>query len=272
MCSEYGGMILHVNMNVFRKEQNFRDLGGCLCEDGRYLRRGLLYRSGRLDRMNAEEISAFSALHIRNIVDLRSREQALRRPDPVFEGTEEIPFHCEVSKGGEGIDFSSRGMLQSGKAGRRQIQNLLSYYEQMPFDNCSFHVLIQLVAERKVPLLFHCASGKDRTGTAAMIILLMMGVPEKTVLQDYLASNIYRSSAIDKTMHENREKADSDPVLKQLILMKEGVSEEIGRSILKSILEQCGTYENYFMKEYGYNRKKLSEIRDFYLKEEEYEN
>ncbi|MEN9631176.1 MAG: hypothetical protein RJA10_4404, partial [Pseudomonadota bacterium] len=43
------------------------------------------------------------------------------------------------------------------------------------------------------PLVFHCTAGKDRTGVAAALILLALGVPRDVVLQDYLLSNeLYR--------------------------------------------------------------------------------
>ena len=44
-------------------------------------------------------------------------------------------------------------------------------------------------------VLFHCASGKDRTGYAAAIILRILGVPQKVVMDDYLLSNEYYLSA-----------------------------------------------------------------------------
>jgi len=40
-------------------------------------------------------------------------------------------------------------------------------------------------------LVFHCAAGKDRTGFAAALILMTLGVPEEAVLEDYLATNTY---------------------------------------------------------------------------------
>jgi protein-tyrosine phosphatase len=39
------------------------------------------------------------------------------------------------------------------------------------------------------PMVFHCTAGKDRTGFAAAIVLLALGVPRATVVDDYLFSN-----------------------------------------------------------------------------------
>ena len=43
-----------------------------------------------------------------------------------------------------------------------------------------------------MPALFHCTAGKDRTGFAAALVLLALGVPRETVLEDYLLTNRYR--------------------------------------------------------------------------------
>jgi protein-tyrosine phosphatase len=42
------------------------------------------------------------------------------------------------------------------------------------------------------PLLIHCTSGKDRTGFAAALLLMALGVSRDTVLEDYDLTNLYR--------------------------------------------------------------------------------
>jgi protein tyrosine/serine phosphatase len=39
------------------------------------------------------------------------------------------------------------------------------------------------------PLVFHCTAARDRTGFAAALILLALGVPRPVVMQDYLLTN-----------------------------------------------------------------------------------
>jgi protein-tyrosine phosphatase len=49
----------------------------------------------------------------------------------------------------------------------------------------------QHIVDGDVPLVFHCAGGKDRTGTLAALILTALGVPEQTVVADYMLTNRY---------------------------------------------------------------------------------
>jgi protein-tyrosine phosphatase len=46
-----------------------------------------------------------------------------------------------------------------------------------------------------LPALFHCTTGKDRTRWAAAALLLLLGVPQDVVMQDFLRSNAYRLPA-----------------------------------------------------------------------------
>ncbi|WP_030540867.1 tyrosine-protein phosphatase, partial [Sphingobium sp. DC-2] len=45
------------------------------------------------------------------------------------------------------------------------------------------------LAAGKVPLVFNCSAGKDRTGVAAAIILSALGVPMEEVIADYMLTN-----------------------------------------------------------------------------------
>ena len=40
-----------------------------------------------------------------------------------------------------------------------------------------------------MPLLFHCAVGKDRTGFVAVLVLHALGVPDDLVQEGYLLTN-----------------------------------------------------------------------------------
>ena len=62
---------------------------------------------------------------------------------------------------------------------------------------------VDLGKERNLPALFHCTTGKDRTGWAAAALLSLLGVPEDVIFQDYLRSNDYppRISKDDRRVH-----------------------------------------------------------------------
>jgi protein-tyrosine phosphatase len=49
--------------------------------------------------------------------------------------------------------------------------------------------LFEHLLQAEGPLVFHCTAGKDRTGYAAALVLLALGVTREVVMQDYLLTN-----------------------------------------------------------------------------------
>jgi protein-tyrosine phosphatase len=49
-----------------------------------------------------------------------------------------------------------------------------------------------LACRENFPLLIHCASGKDRTGYGAAVILMTAGASREVILEDYALTNLYR--------------------------------------------------------------------------------
>jgi protein-tyrosine phosphatase len=69
---------------------------------------------------------------------------------------------------------------------------LAATYVAMPWLYAEmYRSAFQHIVEGDVPLVFHCAGGKDRTGTLAALILTVLGVPEQTVIADYMLTNRY---------------------------------------------------------------------------------
>lgn len=254
-----------MKINQINKENNVRDLGGYQSKDGRKIRKGIFFRSGGLYHLNEEELGALKDQNVKYILDLRADYEQKRHPDPIVPGTEIIQHSNTVSKFGEQIDFSPNGMHQTGEAAVEQLRKLVRYYAAMPFENEALHALMNAIEQGKTPLLFHCATGKDRTGVAAMVLLMALNIPEETILQDYLKSNDYRKDIIDSTLQEYHDQIEKSPELGTLIQMQTGVRSEIGQAVLDGIKEKYGSYSNYLIEEYGLDRSRLKRIMDMYL-------
>ena len=52
-------------------------------------------------------------------------------------------------------------------------------------------LLRRLSEPDNLPTLIHCTAGKDRTGVAVALLLLLLGVPDEVVVADYSLSNLY---------------------------------------------------------------------------------
>jgi protein-tyrosine phosphatase len=49
--------------------------------------------------------------------------------------------------------------------------------------------MFECIANGSMPLVVHCAAGKDRTGVAVAVLLRAVGVSQQTAMEDYLLTN-----------------------------------------------------------------------------------
>ncbi|MCW8379656.1 tyrosine-protein phosphatase [Streptomyces justiciae] len=160
---------------------NFRDLGGYRTADGRRIRPGVLYRSDSLGKLTVDtpDWSRFRALGIRTVIDLRypweiERQGRVPADDSyayVNLSIEHRPYNQaalapEIDPG----PYLAERYLQVAEDGRKEIREALDRIAD---------------ASPTAPLVFHCASGKDRTGELAALVLTLLGVDEQTIVEDF---------------------------------------------------------------------------------------
>ena len=247
---------------------NIRDLGGLETRDGRHVKRGLLYRSAATYFFSEEEMEPVKALGLKTILDFRTPEGAAARPDPVLEGVE---YYNKCAAFGNFLDdLNSPAELMSLLFDEDQKGNLAdvlvsSYSASLAFSNEAYTFMFETLLAGKAPMLFHCSNGKDRTGVAAMLLLLALGVPEETAKEDYLLSNVSRKANIDRIIHKYGIVSTWLEEARSLLTMVEGVLPESADMLMSEILERYGTYEAYMEKEHGFDAQKLAAFRDMYL-------
>ena len=94
----------------------------------------------------------------------------------------------------------------------REGENILyRMYRQMLFGNKAFKELFRALEAGETPILFHCSAGKDRTGVAAMLILLALGASDETICADFVQTNVCRKAEIDALLAGHAEEIAADP-------------------------------------------------------------
>ena len=142
------------------KVRNGRDLGGWQTTDGHTVRYRLLYRGGRVDKKYMDDAGRAEALAqgIRAELDLREAEDV---PTSSY-------FGSDIRFCAPGFDGGYRGMCRDRAEG---VKECIMFIVQCLRDNR--------------PVYFHCAAGRDRTGTIAVLILGVLGVSEGDIGKDY---------------------------------------------------------------------------------------
>lgn len=246
---------------------NLRDIGGYATAGGRRVRTGQLFRSTELNHLQGEDLDRFAELGIRVVFDMRTAAERAAEPDVVPEGTRQVV--CDVLKDSQGAAPAqllrvlsdpalAEQMLGEGKAiqlferGYREIVSLpsaLSAYRE-------FFSRIAQDAHR--PALFHCTTGKDRTGWAAAATLLLLGVSDDDVLYDYELTNRDLLPAL-KPVFEHFRAAGGDPRLLEPVL---GVRADYLHAALDEMKQKFGSIETYFGEGLGIDADTQQRLRD----------
>ena len=166
-------------------QSNFRDLGGYVTSDGSTVITGQVFRSGDFSALTDEDLQHLEKLGIRTVVDLRSELEATARPDRLPGAARYLALRVLPA-----VDISTmEEMFRTGDF--RDFPSWESIYRSGIRDHGSiFSALIRLVADPdNRPLVFHCATGKDRTGLGAALLLAILGVAWPDIENDYLLSN-----------------------------------------------------------------------------------
>jgi protein-tyrosine phosphatase len=167
---------------------NFRDLGGYRTRDGRQLQWGRVFRTGVLSYFTPSDHSQLNQLGVRVICDLRRAEERelepTRWPDA---NTQHLSWE----------DGSAPPTIRSVAANHSHPYTaagmhaaMIDLYRALPaWMAPRLRGFFSRIAEGKVPILVHCAAGKDRTGIAIALLLATLDVPHETIVDDYLLTN-----------------------------------------------------------------------------------
>jgi protein-tyrosine phosphatase len=106
-----------------------------------------------------------------------------------------------------------------------------------------------LLTDPDAIVLVHCAAGKDRTGFAAALILLALGVELDVVMQDYLLTQRYFLP------HEQipalRDKYGFDGVKDEVLEPIVATRREYLQAGVDAMLEHSGSVEGYLLDAFG---------------------
>lgn len=255
---------------------NFRDLGGCPCEDGKIVKYGQFYRCGKLSNLDENDFEVLKNHNLKIIVDLRSVGEKEREPDIVPKDCDYYHYsgivtmddpNSGASQMGGNLDMKSAviEILQGKMKMPNPMEYLKDCYEIMAEHSDSFKALFDLIKKNpEKPIAFHCTAGKDRTGVAAALILLALGASEETVMEDYLLSNVHREAENNIILEEIKKHTTDEEFLKVFRSVLE-VDAELLNAYFNKVKELYGTWDNYFERAIGLSTEDRKELKERYL-------
>jgi protein-tyrosine phosphatase len=246
---------------------NFRDLGGYETEDGRHVRWGQVYRSGALAELTEADLATLDAIGINLVCDLRSDSEVEEDPDPEVGSAEAL--RLAVTDESTDVQAITDAIL----AGDLSAIGPELLEEGMPAVATEFPeswrtLLARLADDGSRPTIVHCTAGKDRAGWASALTLRALGVPEETVMEDYLLSNDNLEASNAATLDQVRpivagaQGIPEDQVdlgnLEALLTVRP----EYLQAAFDAVDEQYGDFETYLTEGLGVDQATLDALRD----------
>ncbi|MET0828898.1 MAG: tyrosine-protein phosphatase [Microbacterium sp.] len=244
---------------------NLRDIGGWSASGGK-VRTGQVYRSAEFSGLASAAADEFAALGIRTVYDLRTEDERAANANVLPTGTEYIVLDILSDRPGAG-PAQMLQVLSDPKAAEqllgdgRAVKIFEESYRQflsLPSATTGYRQFFMILAETEHrPGLFHCTTGKDRTGWAAASLLMLLGVSDEDVLADYLLTNDSLVPAL-QPMVDKFASIGGDP---QLLAPVIGVQAEYLDAARTEMQSRYGDVENYFSTGLGLSAQTIDALR-----------
>ena len=236
---------------------NVRDLGGYKTKDGHRVKWDKVYRSADISKLSPADMDTLQQRNITCVVDFRGTKEAQAAPDKLNANTDYIL--CPAGSEQNMADWMKKlATLQSGGDSM-----MIGFYGNTEFLAARYKPFFEklLAVPNNKALLFHCTAGKDRTGIGAALLLYALGVPYKTIMADYLASNIYRQAGNEKMLAQMVMAHMDEQVAKDVLSVKA----EYLAATFAAINKQYGSIDNFLDGPVGLDKSKVKLLKKKFL-------
>ncbi|WP_203909297.1 tyrosine-protein phosphatase [Rhizocola hellebori] len=248
---------------------NLRDLGGWPAGPGR-VRHGLLFRSAQLTVLEGAAADEFARLGIRAVYDMRTDGERAAAPEQLPPGARHVVVDIVKDLPGaaptqifdalsdpqaaERIFGEGRGvaLFEQGYRTLIGLPSALTGYREFFTD---------IAEAENGPILFHCTTGKDRTGWAAAALLLLLGVAEDDVYAEYLLTNEQLLPTL-KPFFDRFVAAGGNA---DLLIPVLGVQREYLAAALDEMRQRYGSIDGYFSDGLQLPAETVQRLRNAYV-------
>jgi protein-tyrosine phosphatase len=242
---------------------NFRDFGGYPTVDGRWVKWGFLFRSGQLSSLTEQDVELLASLELDLIFDFRRLEE--QESDPSILPTSNPPqiTSLPIIPGSNSQFFEQR----DGQA--RDRQSMFDFMLEINRDFAEAQTPVysrmfkQILEFKDARFLVHCAAGKDRTGFAAAMILLALGVSREVVMRDYMLTARFFHPHVE--IERLKQKYQMDRIAHESIFPMLEVHEDYLARALLVIEQNYSSVDDYLREALGVGPDEVAELQARYV-------
>ena len=240
---------MHIKRLNLKGLRNTRDLGGMPTKDGGVIAKGKLLRSGKLYKLPEETVKALREYGVTTIVDLRIFTECDETPDTLWDEAEyyHLPILCTATPGTDNYMIEMYRSILFSEEPKRHLKDIL-----------------RMIIDNEGCILWHCSAGKDRAGIVAMLVESLLGVDDKTIIQDYTMSKQFLRRKFFWNKFGLRIVPLKRRFKKILIAMMEAKPEYL-LSPIREIEQKYGSVTEYCKAELGVTDADIARMKEKYL-------
>lgn len=248
---------------------NTRDLGALMTKDGRHILPRKLLRSGSLYHVSlADQDMLLEDYKLSTVIDFRTAAEREQKPDTIMKGVEYYPIPV--------LDEETSGITQAGT-----LMDMLTKFDQVPdeFICKQYENLVRdeicikqyanfldvVLHQKKGAVLWHCSAGKDRVGIGTALLLYALGVPRKTIKEDFLKTNVYLDNEMQHMVRYLETRMIVTPEIMDKVRLLYKVKGEYLDTAFRTIEKDYGSVDYFMRKALYMNPKTIEALRNKYL-------
>ena len=214
--------------------------------------------------LQPSDLTVLRGLGLRTICDLRGNRE--REQEPTDWEAIGCAYWSRDHQDSSG-NLARLALREDGADADRFRRAMIRLYGILPFSQEeSFRAVFRHILADDLPLLFHCAAGKDRTGVMSALLLLALGVEHEAVMADFLLSN----HCVDERVALFR--AHPDDGLRRLGELGRDVTRPVFAveaeyldTMITALVERHGTLDVYFETDLGLDAAARERLREALL-------
>jgi protein tyrosine phosphatase (PTP) superfamily phosphohydrolase (DUF442 family) len=147
---------------------NAREIGGYALTGGGFVDCGKIMRGGHLGNLSVDGCGEFSGLGIKTVIDLRMESERTQSPEAACVTDQATVINATLPK----LDPSA--------------DNYVALLDETGTVAALFEAL---GSSGSYPVYIHCVIGRDRASTMTALVLMALGAPDQTVVDEFDLNN-----------------------------------------------------------------------------------
>ena len=156
--------------------ENMRDIGGYAIGKDKVVKPGKIIRTNLPTTLEEENIEELISMGFNTVIDLRNNDEFAKKKNVFFENSNFKYNHIKIN--GDGILPKSK-------------DTVLDSYIEMLDGKEEIKKIFNILDKEEGGIIYFCDAGKDRTGVITACILKLLGVDNKDIIVDYIATGIF---------------------------------------------------------------------------------